>query len=121
MKTILTSLALIFSISLSSQNIEPKFEKEGDQIKGTYFHENGTIAQTGYFLGGKLHGKWKMYNDEGKKIAIGEYGAGKKTGKWFFWKGEELKEVDYSDNKIANIVVWNNAEPIAVNNKIFRQ
>ena len=115
MKTILVSLALIFSVSLFSQNSEPKFEREGDQVKGTYFHENGSVAQTGYFLDGKLNGEWKMYNEEGKKIAMGEYTAGKKTGKWFFWEGEGLKEVDYSNNKIANVIVWNNAESIAVN------
>lgn len=115
MKSIATSLALLFSAMLMAQNIEPKFEKDGNMLKGTYFHENGKVAQTGFFLNGKLHGEWKMYDEEGTKIAMGEYVEGTKTGKWFFWEGKVLKEVDYADNRIAHVTTWNNEKSVAVN------
>ncbi|MEL6917378.1 MAG: nicotinic acid mononucleotide adenyltransferase, partial [Bacteroidota bacterium] len=95
MKTVTTLFVFIFSIAIYAQDHKPTFEKEGDMVKATYFHEDGKIAQTGYLLNNKLHGKWKMYNVEGKKIAMGEYAEGKKIGKWFFWQGDALKEVDY--------------------------
>lgn len=115
MKTIVIVLALIFSAGMTAQEIQPKFEKEGNTLKGTYFHENGKVAQTGFFSEGKLHGEWKMFDENGKKIAMGEYVNGKKAGKWFFWEGEALKEVDYTNNKIANVTTWNNEKTVAVN------
>lgn len=115
MKTITLFLTLIFSIAIYAQDHKPNFEKEGDFMKATYFHDNGKISQTGLFLDGKLYGIWKMYNEEGKKIAMGRYEAGKKTGKWFFWDNEGLREVDYADNRIANVVKWNNSGSVVVN------
>mgnify|MGYP003668792394 FL=1 len=45
-----------------------------------------------------------MFDEAGQKIASGEYLNGKKTGKWFFWKGEELKEVDFEDSRIVSVI-----------------
>ncbi|QLG45118.1 toxin-antitoxin system YwqK family antitoxin [Costertonia aggregata] len=115
MKKILMMAAFFCTVTLVAQNIEPKFEKNGDMVEATYFHDNGNIAQTGYFLNGTLNGKWKMYDAQGKKIAMGEYVNGVKTGKWFFWKGQQLTEVDYDNNAIASVVKWNNGEAVAVN------
>jgi len=115
MKTIILSLAILFSVGLSAQNDKPVFEKDGDMVRATYYHQNGVVAQTGHFLEGKLHGKWKMYNVDGKKIALGEYNQGVRTGKWFFWEGEVLKEVDFVDNKIASVNKWNNSSPVVLN------
>lgn len=115
MKNIIIAIALVCSIGLSAQNNEPTFEKKGEMVKATYFHENGEIAQVGHFLEGKLHGEWKMYNAVGKKIAMGEYVKGQKTGKWFFWQDEELKEVDYQDSRIVSVTRWDNANPVVVN------
>ncbi|MGB5819072.1 MAG: nicotinic acid mononucleotide adenyltransferase [Saonia sp.] len=115
MKTITILLALVFSSAIYAQDHKPTFEKEGNLVKATYFHEDGMVAQTGYFLNGKLHGEWKMYNKEGEKIALGKYAEGKRTGKWFFWQGEALQEVDYEDSKIAHLVERNNSKPVVVN------
>lgn len=115
MKKIVMLATFFCTVILTAQNIEPKFEKNGDMVQATYFHDNGEISQTGNFLNGELNGKWKMYNVAGKKIAMGEYENGTKTGKWFFWKGEELTEVDYNENKIASVVKWNNAEAVVLN------
>ncbi|NJB71693.1 antitoxin component YwqK of YwqJK toxin-antitoxin module [Saonia flava] len=116
MKKAILFLAVIFSIStIYAQGEKPTFKKEGDLVKATYFHGNGEVAQMGYFLNGELHGEWKMFNEEGLKISSGEYLNGKKTGKWFFWKGEELQEVDFVDSRIVNVTKWNNSEPVVLN------
>lgn len=115
MKKVALLLIGMFTISLGAQEIEPKFEKEGKLVKATYYHDNGEIAQTGFYLNDKLHGEWKMYDSEGNKIAMGQYDKGSRTGKWFFWEGQELQEVAYLDNQITNIKKWKNAETVVLN------
>ncbi|EIJ38511.1 toxin-antitoxin system YwqK family antitoxin [Galbibacter orientalis] len=114
MKKSILIFAMLFSLVMVAQNVEnkPKLEKEGEMVKATYFHDNGSIAQTGFYLDGKLHGEWKSYNEEGKKIAMAEYNNGKKTGKWFFWNEDSLKEVNYEDNRIAKVTTWNNSNSV---------
>ncbi len=115
MKKAMLLLAIIFSATIYAQDVEPKYEKVGKMVQATFYHDNGQIAQTGFYMDGKLHGQWRMYNVEGKKTATGKYELGKRTGKWFFWEGEVLKEVDFTDNRITNVIQWNNAEAVAVN------
>ncbi len=112
-------LLTMFSLTLSAQaSKSPRYEREGDLTKVVYFHDNGEIAQTGYFKDKKLHGNWISYQDSGKKSAMGSYQMGMKNGQWFFWKGNELIEVIYEDNKIINVLEWNNSDKklIAKNN-----
>ena len=115
MKYILLSLAMIFSVALSAQENKPTFEKAGDMVKATYYHDNGMVSQVGYYLNDQLHDKWEMFDDEGNKIAMGQYHMGKRTGKWFFWNKNELKEVDFADNRVVNVVRHDNAKAIVVN------
>jgi antitoxin component YwqK of YwqJK toxin-antitoxin module len=116
MKAFILTLSILFSVSLAAQSIAPKFEQEGNNIKGTYFHANGQVAQTGYFVEGKLDGVWKMYDENGQRIAMGEYKLGKKTGKWYFWEGKIVKEVDFDENKIASVVEKSTAKSVVKNN-----
>ncbi|WP_088340158.1 toxin-antitoxin system YwqK family antitoxin [Robiginitalea sediminis] len=115
MRVVFGFIALMIGFGLQAQTSEPVVEKEGKSVKATYFHENGEVAQVGYFLNGQLHGEWKMYDVQGRKIAMGQYVEGKKSGKWFFWSGEGLKEVDYNNNQIASVTQWNNGEAVAIN------
>ncbi|ALM08291.1 nicotinic acid mononucleotide adenyltransferase [Sediminicola sp. YIK13] len=115
MKINLILIAFLLAFASHAQAPDPTFVKDGDLIKGTYFHENGNIAQTGHFLEGKLHGEWIMYNEEGDKTALGSYVNGKKVGKWFFWKSEGLNEVDFKDSRIASVTQWNSAGTLVVN------
>lgn len=115
MKRAVLLLAAIFTIGAYAQETKPSYEQVGKMVKATYFHDNGEISQTGFYLDGKLHGQWRMYDELGKKIATGKYDMGKRSGKWFFWEDESLKEVDFTDNRITNVVRWNNAEAVAVN------
>lgn len=115
MKVGMSILAFFGVMMMQAQQSEPSYEREGEQVKATYYHENGKIAQAGYYLKGKLHGEWQMFDTAGEKIAIGQYAFGQKTGKWFFWNKEGLKEVDYLKNQVVNVTQWNNAEAIVLN------
>ncbi|MCQ0110314.1 toxin-antitoxin system YwqK family antitoxin [Zhouia amylolytica] len=117
MKNITLTLALLFSVILfaQEQKIEPIFEKQDNMVKATYFHGNGEVAQTGFYLDGKLQGEWVSYDKEGKKTAIANYDQGKKAGKWFFWSDGKLSEVDYTDNRIANVTTWSSESQLVKN------
>ena len=117
MKSITLIAALLLSGFLFAQEpgLKPVLEKEGDLVKATYFHDNGEIAQTGFYKDGKPHGDWKAYNAEGKKIASGTYEKGKKVGKWFFWTPDDLNEVNFENSQIVSVTKWSNARPVVLN------
>lgn len=99
---------LIFLVLLSSgvmlaQNTEPKFEKQEDLVKATYFYEDGTVKQMGFFMNNKLHGEWISYNNNGEKTTIAHYENGMKTGTWLVLNNGIVKEVTYNKNKIIEV------------------
>jgi len=118
MKNVILAIVFLFSGIVMSQENKPTFEKQNDAIKGTYYHTNGKISQEGFYnKEGKLHGEWKAYNVEGKKIALGQYENGLKVGKWFFWKEKELSEVNYTNNAITSVTNWSNKNDVVLNYK----
>ena len=111
-------MAAIFTFgaaALAQENPEPKFEKDGDLIKGTFYFEDGSVQQIGTYKDGKLHGEWISYDTNGKKQSIATYTEGEKTGKWFFWSSDKLTEVDYDNNKIAGVNTWKSDGTLADN------
>lgn len=108
-------MAFSLSFGIYAQDVEPTFEKQGNKVKATYFHENGEVAQQGFFLNEKLEGEWKMFNNEGEKIAMGNYSKGVKTGKWLFWEGDIVKEVKFDNNRIAGVTDGKDDKTIVVN------
>lgn len=109
-KKIVVAAAFLAGATLMAQEgPEPRFEKDGDLIKGTFYYEDGSIEQEGSYKNGKLHGKWISYNQSGEKTAIAKYSNGKKTGKWFFWNSSQLTEVTYNENRIAEVINHQNA------------
>lgn len=106
MKKIFAAIAIIAFMAGTTgvaQEIKPKFEKEGELIKGTYYYEDGSVRQEGTYKNGQLHGEWISYDQNGKKNAVAQYNEGVKTGKWFFWNKDLLTEVDYDNNAIAEV------------------
>jgi antitoxin component YwqK of YwqJK toxin-antitoxin module len=101
MKKAVILVALFFSGILLAQENNPELEIVGQRVKTTYYFENGKIQQEGFYKDGKLDGVWTSYDSSGNKLAVGSYENGSKTGKWFFWYGNSLSEVDYSNNSIA--------------------
>ena len=110
LKLLLLSFALLSGGTLLAQEtkIKKEFEKKGDLIEAVFYHENGQVAQKGFFKNGKLHGEWIAYDLHGNKTAIAKYTEGQKTGKWFFWNDGLLSEVDYQQNRISSVVHWKN-------------
>ena len=66
----------------------------------------GNIMQQGFIKNNKLHGKWSSFNKTGIKIISGQYEKGKKVGRWIFRNNGKIKEVEYSDNTIVDVVNW---------------
>lgn len=115
MKKIFLALALLFTAFASAQDTNnPIIEKKGNLLEATFFHDNGKVAQTGFFTkNNKLQGVWTKYDIVGNKLAVGKYNKGIKVGKWFFWSDNNLSEVDYSNNAIVTVNTWNNKSTIA--------
>jgi antitoxin component YwqK of YwqJK toxin-antitoxin module len=106
MKKVMIAAVLLVSGFSFAQEITPKFEVIDQMVKATYFYENGAVKQQGMYLDGKLHGKWVAYNEDGTKQSLGEFNNGTKVGKWFFWNENTLSEVDFNDNRIAEVKKW---------------
>ena len=116
MKTILILSVMMLGMITYAQEVKPKFDQLKDgTIEATYFHENGTIAQKGFFMNKKRHGEWTSFDKKGQKTAIAEFENGQKIGKWFIWNGDKLTEVDYRKNKIASVNTWIDNTAVASN------
>lgn len=116
--TIFLLTFFICAVSFGQQKRDLKLNENTNLIEVTCYHDNGVISQKGtYTLEGKLQGEWLSFDAQGKKTVSANYDNGKKVGKWFYWKGKTLKEVDYSNNAIANVTFWENVNTLAVRNK----
>ncbi len=117
-KSILFSIAFLFTVvSFAQQERELKLNKNTNLIDVVYYHDNGAVSQTGaYTTDGKLQGEWLSFNTEGKKQVSANYDNGNKVGKWFYWNKTTLKEVDYTNNTIANVSEWEIKSPVATSN-----
>ena len=100
---------LVLNVSFA-QGVEPKFEKENDLVKATYYHDNGMVKEVGFFKEDKLHDKWISYNEEGKIKVVAMYNNGLKDGKWYLVGEETVKEVTYKANKVIKVEEVNAAE-----------
>lgn len=84
-----------------------KFVMNNGLIEATLFHDNGTVAQTGYYTkDNKLQGEWISFDVNGNKTAIGTYENGVKVGTWSFFQGNDKKEVSYDNSKITEVKTW---------------
>ncbi len=116
MKNVMTVVLMMIGIITYAQEVKPELKKlENGTIEATFFHDNGAVAQKGFFLNNKRHGEWLSYDQKGQKTAQAEFENGQKTGKWFIWEGNKLTEVDYRDNQIAAVNTWVSKNPVASN------
>ena len=116
-RILLLSIAIMTGGILTAQEdaVKKQLTKKADLIEAVYYHDNGEVLQRGFYKNEKPHGEWIAFDQDGNKIALGRYSEGVKTGKWFFWNGEILSEVDYSNNKIASVNYWKNKGVLASN------
>lgn len=104
MKIKIVLFLALMTISLGfAQEISPKFEKMGDLVKATYFYQDGSIKQIGYFDNNKLHGEWVSYDEKGNKTTLAHYEYGKKTGAWLVLANGIVKQVTYEANKVIDV------------------
>ncbi|MGJ8665057.1 MAG: toxin-antitoxin system YwqK family antitoxin [Patiriisocius sp.] len=89
------------------KKVKNSYVQVGDLIKATLFHENGAVAQTGFYTAdNKLQGEWTSYDVNGVVTAAATYENGNKVGVWSFFDGNTKKEVTYVDSKIAKVDTW---------------
>ena len=62
----------------------------------TLYDKKGNVSITGFYVNGKMSGKWSGFKD-GKMDFSGSYADDKKHGEWSFFK----------DGKIAEKEIWN--------------
>ena len=99
-KIMLTLIAIVFiAVGAAAQEKSPSFEKQGDLVKATYFHDNGMVKEVGYFKNDKLHDQWISYDEFGKITVVANYNNGIKEGKWYIVGEDSIKEVTYAENK----------------------
>ncbi len=119
MKNIITILAivLIASASFAQNSKNNTYFLKGDIIEATIYHDNGMIAQTGYYNPeNKLTGEWTSYDRNGNKTAVANYNNGEKVGTWYFFTNEGIKEVSYMDARISKVVTWKSDNTQIVSN-----
>ncbi len=116
MKNVMIVALMMVGMITFAQEVKPELKTlEDGTIEATFFHENGAVAQKGFFLNNKRHGEWYSYDAKGQKTAQAEFKNGQKTGKWFIWEGDKLTEVDYNNNRIAAVNTWVSKNPVASN------
>lgn len=94
-----------------SCDVKDSYVLKGDLIEATLYHDNGTIAQTGYYtLENELQGQWISFNDKGERTAVANYNNGDKVGTWVFYHGDTMKQVSYESSKIAEVKTWTNTD-----------
>lgn len=105
MKKLMIIAILICSAStVMAQCKKDTYVLNNDVIEATLYHENGAVAQTGFYTKeNKLQGEWVSYDISGNKTAIAKYDNGEKVGTWMFYQGDIVKEVNYENSKIAEV------------------
>tara|TARA_B110000090_G_scaffold123664_1_gene136946 strand:+ start:1226 stop:1576 length:351 start_codon:yes stop_codon:yes gene_type:complete len=113
-KIILIALFCISFLGYSQDN-QVTYTTQGDLVKATYYHENGSVSVEGFFKDKKLTGEWTSFDTKGNKTQTAFYKAGKKVGKWLVWNKNILKEIDYYNNAVVSINTWKSESKVAVN------
>lgn len=119
MKNLIVLLVACFFVNVAVAQTGKKdiYKLKGDVIEAVLYHENGAVAQTGFYtLDNKLEGEWISYDSNGNKSAVAQYDNGKKVGTWTFYQGTTQKEVVYNDSKIAKVKTWEITDTRIVSN-----
>lgn len=107
-KLLYTSLALLFTYSLSAQCISETskiFKLEDGLVKMERFDTQGNLIEVGSYLqDGSLEGKWVSYRVDGSTLSIAYYSAGEKVGTWKHFDSfkNQLHEVSYENGILAS-------------------
>lgn len=104
---LVANIAVAQCSKICSKDVKDKYVLVDGLIEATLYHENGSISQKGFYTTeNKLQGEWISFDVNGKKLAVAQYDNGNKVGTWKFYQGETLKEVTYTNSKIAKVSTW---------------
>ena len=78
MKKLFITAMLVVSGALFAQDDNAKHEVVDQMVKSTFYHDNGQVQQEGFYKDGKVHGQWVSYDENGNKVAMGQYQNGMK-------------------------------------------
>lgn len=116
MKTLALFLALAMTTSVFAQS-SPTYKKlSSSTVKVTWYHANGSVKETGYFINNIKDGVWETYNENGVKTSEANYSAGIKNGNWSIWneQGVLTYHMVYENGKRVLATQWDdNGELIA--------
>lgn len=112
------AMVLAVQFTFAQDDTKNEYVLNGDTIEATLYHDNGMIAQTGFYTSdNKLDGEWISYDTEGNKTAVASYDKGVKVGTWMFYQGDTIKEVSYANSDIAEVKTWTVTDTRVVSNK----
>lgn len=119
MKKIVMMMVFVFGASVAIAQEAPKdtFKVNKGLIEATLYHDNGQIAQTGFYTkDNKLQGEWISYDAQGNKTAVAQYSKGQRVGTWLFYQGDILKEVTYTNNAPTSVNTYTMTDTRIVSN-----
>ena len=113
---ILTAVFLITLSAYAQDKKELVLNQETNLIEAKIYHDNGVVAQTGFYTAkGVVHGTWVSFDAQGVKTAVANYNQGKKVGTWFQWKKNTVRQINYENNAIASVSDWKEETKLAAN------
>lgn len=73
--------------------------------KVTWYHDNGQVAEQGFYLDGKKHGIWANYSELGKLYSTVTWNKDKKDGDCAIMheNGKVKYQIIYSENKKVKV------------------
>jgi antitoxin component YwqK of YwqJK toxin-antitoxin module len=118
-KTMLLLAVVLFAqFTFAQKEKKNEYVANGETIEATLYHDNGMIAQTGFYTNANaLDGEWISYDAQGNKTAVANYDNGIKVGTWMFYQGETIKEVSYNNSDIAEVKTWKVTDTRVVSNR----
>ena len=117
-KTMLLLLTFVVQFTFAQLHKNNQYVADGDTIKATLYHDNGMVAQTGFYTKyNVLDGHWISYDAQGNTTAVASYDKGVKVGTWMFYQGDSIKQVTYQNSDIAEVKTWSVTDTRVVSNR----
>jgi antitoxin component YwqK of YwqJK toxin-antitoxin module len=87
--------------------------------KVTWYYENGTVAEEGFYLNGKKHGTWTSFDEKGNKEVTANWALDKKDGNFYIMhdNGKVKYHIVYSDNKKVMTYEWDESGMLLTGNQ----
>ena len=109
MKTTALLLALLINASVIAQGSTPSYVKvTSNKVKVTWYHDNGNVKESGYFVNNSKDGVWETFTENGIKTSEANYSNGMKDGNWTIWneEGNLTYHIVYEDGKRVLATQW---------------